>query len=94
MDAMNMQESGKILREKRDMVKLVYIDISEEPDDGAQIISELEQWEEMEQIPCILICQEGNILQYKMALNCSRTTDILTAPLEMEQLKRRTAKQL
>lgn len=74
-----------------DAVSCVYIDISEEQDNGVSILENLSKVY-AGNYPVVIICREGSMEQMRIAVSYSFTTDVLFSPLETDTLKRRVAK--
>lgn len=89
-------EGVKTLDELRDAVRkepekllAVYVDVSDEADYGESIWSQLDEEEWAKQVPLIAVCKEGNLRQIRNAVLSDCLFDLLLAPIEPEQIKRR-----
>lgn len=67
----------------------VYVDVSEQPDDGEQLWYELKNETWIGKLPLIAICQEGNLRQIRYAIVSNLIDDLLFAPLDAESVTRR-----
>lgn len=74
--------------------KILFVDVSSCEDDGKQIWNDLKDVGQFDNVSVIAICEEGNMVQYKMALSCDKVDDIISNPLEGKSLKRRIDKTL
>lgn len=72
-------------------IRLLYIDISDDSDDGQRTIKQITEIEWLREIPFITICREGDMNQYRTAINAG-TRDILIAPLDITFARRRNIK--
>lgn len=72
-------------------IRLLYIDISKEKDDGKTLIDKILAIEWLKGIPFFAICKEGDMNQYIAAIK-SGATDLITAPIDIIFARRRTAK--
>ncbi len=66
-----------------------YVDVSDLSDDGSGIWEKVTQVLAGKQVPVIAICAEGNMQQVKHSVMTEQVQDILYAPLEAANLKRR-----
>ena len=73
---------------EKEGVILVYLDTSE--DDCSEVWEVLENVEKMQDIPVLALCKEGEITQLRQALMHDYVKDVITTPIEIEQLKRRS----
>lgn len=81
----SIERFPEILKEK---MVMAFMDVSDEPDDGAQLWEKaLHKYEWLQQLPVIAICRESNLPQLKAALDAG-VNEILTAPLELSAVKR------
>lgn len=71
-------------------VSLLYIDISTRSDDGERLLAEVLGIDWLQDIPFVVICQEGNMGQYATAIR-QGAADILPAPIDTVFAKRRLA---
>jgi len=72
-------------------IKLLCVDVVDDKDDGMNVWSTVKDIEKMKGVTSVAICEEGNMQQYAKALQLG-ASDILSAPLEMDNLKRRIEK--
>ena len=74
---------------KENNVMAIYVDFSDYPYDGKELWDILKKETWLKKCPIIAICKEGNINQIKYAVNSGIIMDLMLAPLEVPQLKRR-----
>ena len=74
---------------KENNVMAIYVDFSDYPYDGKELWDILKKETWLKKCPIIAICKEGNINQIKYAVNSGIIMDLMLAPLEVAQLKRR-----
>lgn len=67
---------------------LVYIDISEEKDNGKYILEQIKKEKSLKDLPFFAICAEGNIEQYKIAIEAN-AKDIIPVPINLNFIRRR-----
>lgn len=72
-------------------IRLIYIDISMEKDDGENLIERVKNIEWLREIPIFAICKEGDMKQYATAIQYG-TKDIFTVPIDIGFAKRRISK--
>ena len=84
----SMDELKIKVREVKQKVTLLCIDVSDELDDGDELWDIIGKDEIMNQIPVLAVCKEGNMKQYRKAIAYQNTQDMVTAPLEVDQLRR------
>lgn len=72
-------------------VRLIYVDISKETDDGKSLIQRMMSIEWLREIPFFVICREGDMVQYGAAIQCG-ARDIITVPIDITFAKRRITK--
>lgn len=72
-------------------IRLLYIDISMEPDDGGTLIGQVLAINWLNEIPFFIICKEGDMNQYAAAIRHG-AADIITSPIDITFAKRRTIK--
>lgn len=77
------------LYHKEVQILAVYVDVSEQTDDGEQIWNTLKSETWIGKIPLIAICQEGNLRQVRHAIESNIIDDLLFAPLDAESVTRR-----
>lgn len=70
-------------------IRLLYIDISAESDDGEALLNQIKDIEWLKNVPIFAVCKEGNMKQYANALKAN-STDIIPAPIDITFAKRRT----
>lgn len=79
------------INEIQGKIKLLCVDAVDDKDDSMNIWSSVKNLEKIKGVSSIVICQEGNMQQYAKALQLG-AADILSAPLELDNLKRRMEK--
>lgn len=72
-------------------IRLVYIDISREADDGKGLLQRMSEIQWLREIPFFVICREGDMTQYAAAISCG-AKDLITVPLDVTYAKRRITK--
>lgn len=72
-------------------IRLIYLDISKEMDDGKGLIDRMQSIKWLREIPFFAICREGDMKQYAAAAECG-ARDIITAPIDIAFAKRRISK--
>lgn len=72
-------------------IRLIYIDISGEDGDGRELIKQIQEIKWLEGIPCFVICREGDMGQYAVAVQYG-AADLITTPIDITFARRRTAK--
>ena len=89
VDIGSKEALDKALNETDSQISVVYVDVSDCPDDGTAVWENLKMMPEFSEIPVVAICQEGNLTQMKAAVISDVISDLLLAPLEPELLRRR-----
>lgn len=69
-------------------IRLLYVDISKEADDGAGLLDRILHIDWLKEIPFFVICKEGDMGQYAAAIQRG-ARDIITAPVDITFAKRR-----
>lgn len=69
-------------------IKILYVDISLEKDNGRAALKKLQSCHYLSHIPVIVICREGNLIQYKNAIKAN-ALDIIFNPIDIAFAKRR-----
>lgn len=72
-------------------ISIIIADISEDEDDGKQIMEYMQKNTETSIIPRIAICKESNIEQCKIAIQ-SGIVDLMISPIYVDNVRRRVAK--
>lgn len=72
-------------------IRLIYIDISKEADDGKCLLDRMLEIEWLKEIPFFAICREGDMKQYAAAIQCG-ARDIIFMPVDITYAKRRISK--
>lgn len=72
-------------------IRLLYIDISMESDDGGKLIEQVLAINWLNEIPFFIICKEGDMNQYAAAIRHG-AADIISSPVDITFAKRRTLK--
>lgn len=72
-------------------IRLLYIDVSREKDNGEYLIKQVLGIEWLKEIPFFVICREGDMKQYAAAIQ-NGVTDLITVPIDITFAKRRTDK--
>lgn len=72
-------------------IRLLYIDISKEKDDGKGLIKQIMDISWLKDIPFFAICREGDMNQFSAAIQ-SGARDLITVPIDITFARRRTAK--
>lgn len=71
-------------------IRLLYIDISNEKEDGKELIKQVQDIKWLKEIPFFAICKEGNMEQFAVAIQCG-AKDLITVPIDVTFAKRRTS---
>lgn len=79
------------IQEIQGTIKLLFVDAVDDKDDGMKMWNAVKDLEKMKDAFKVAICEEGNMQQYANALQLG-VNDILSSPLEMDNLKRRMEK--
>lgn len=72
-------------------IRLIYIDISKELDNGKSLIERMREIEWLKEIPFFVICREGDMMQYASAVQYG-AKDLITVPVDITFAKRRISK--
>lgn len=75
-------------------IMLAYVDISDMEENTLAFWEALRCCDWLQRVPIIVICEEGNLRQYREALSSDMVADVLTSPLEKSIFERRTARLL
>lgn len=89
----SITEIGGIITDENEKPVCIYIDISDEKDNGSEMLRMINELD-LNNIPIVIICHEGNMKQLRNAVDHDFTKDILYSPLEAATLKRRVAEHL
>ena len=88
-DIQVISDIGECAQMDISQVLAFYVDVSDLSDDGSSIWEKVAHVISGERIPVIAVCAEGNMQQVKHAVMSGQMQDILYAPLEAANLKRR-----
>lgn len=88
-DIQVISDIGECAQMDMRQVLAFYVDVSDLADDGSSIWEKVTHALSGEQTPVIAVCAEGNMQQVKHAVMTEQVQDILYAPLEAANLKRR-----
>ena len=91
VEAIEVDELQYVKKEDIEKLSIVYVDVTDENSD--EIWQAIRKYEWIDFKNVLAICQEGNMVQFRQALEYG-AADILTAPLDGNAFKRRTLKQL
>ncbi len=83
-------EIAGMLSNAENDISCIYIDISDEKDNGAELLRKINEVSPSD-ILVVVICREGCMEQIRLAAGYDFTGDILYSPLETATLKRRVA---
>ena len=74
-------------------IPCIYVDISEMEDNGYRVLEDITNTDNLiiKNMPIAIICKEGSMEQIRLAAGYDCVKDILFAPIEPQQLKRRIA---
>ena len=74
-------------------ITCIYVDISEMEDNGYRVLEDITNTDNLiiKNMPIAIICKEGSMEQIRLAAGYDCVKDILFAPIEPQQLKRRIA---
>lgn len=72
-------------------IPCIYVDISEMEDNGYRVLEDITNTDNLiiKNMPIAIICKEGSMEQIRLAAGYDCVKDILFAPIEPQQLKRR-----
>lgn len=84
----NMNELSRIVDENFDNIKTIFVDVSDEIDEGTYIWKNIESIKKLSNYPIIAIFKEGNLIQCKKAIEAN-VFDIIINPIESTYLRRR-----
>lgn len=87
--AINVEELHVMMKDLKRPIALLCMDVTEEIDDGDEVWEKLGEEDALKNIPVLAICRESNMNQYRKAIVFPNTQDMITAPIEAEQLRRK-----
>lgn len=87
-EAATKEEMENVVKDIAGQIKLVCVDVIDDKDNGKAKWEILADFDVLKEVPRIAICKEGNMMQYAQAIQ-EKSIDILSAPLDLENLKRR-----
>lgn len=88
-DTTTFEGLEQIVSANKKDIPCIYIDISDMQDDGADVLKQLSASKICRNIPVVVLCMEGNMKQVRLAVSYKFVHDIIFAPIEPAQLKRR-----
>lgn len=84
---------ARLAQEDIERAVLAYIDVSEPEEEVADILGRMYELPWMKNIPVVPLCAEGNLLQYRAALDFP-VEDLLGVPIDVSFFKRRVVSHL
>lgn len=85
----SIEELCDLYQKKKQQTIAIYVDVSETLDDGEEMWKLLSNQPWAKSMTIVAICHEGNMSQVKNSVLAGLAADLLFAPLEQGQLKRR-----
>lgn len=85
----SIEELCDLYQKKKQQTIAIYVDVSETLDDGEEMWKLLSNQPWAKSMTIVAVCHEGNMLQVKNSVLAGLAADLLFAPLEQGQLKRR-----
>lgn len=85
----SIEELCDLYQKKKQQTIAIYVDVSETLDDGEEIWKLLSNQPWAKSMTIVAVCHEGNMSQVKNSVLAGLAADLLFAPLEQGQLKRR-----
>lgn len=84
----SIEQTAITLRDHSDNVSFIFIDMSVSNDNGEKIWKYINSHQEFNDVPVVAICEEGNMRQYKLAVD-NNVMDIISMPLDASVVRRR-----
>lgn len=91
IEVSTLQEMIRFQKSYGDDLRLLWIDISCNSEAQLHLLNKLSQCSEFSSIPYVALCAEGDMAQYRWALDAG-AADIISMPLDEGQAKRRMIK--
>lgn len=85
----SIEELCDLYQKKKQQTIAIYVDVSETLDDGEEMWKLLSNQPWAKSMTIVAVCHEGNMSQVKNSVLAGLAADLLFAPLEQGQLKRR-----
>ena len=85
----SIEELCDLYQKKKQQTIAIYVDVSETLDDGEEMWKLLSNQPWAKSMTIVAVCHEGNMSQVKNSVLSGLAADLLFAPLEQGQLKRR-----
>lgn len=85
----SIEELCDLYQKKKQQTIAIYVDVSEALDDGKEMWKLLVNQPWAKSMTIVAVCHEGNMSQVKNSVLAGLASDLLFAPLEQGQLKRR-----
>lgn len=85
----SIEELCDLYQKKKQQTIAIYVDVSETLDDGKEMWKLLSNQPWAKSMTIVAVCHEGNMSQVKNSVLAGLAADLLFAPLEQGQLKRR-----
>ena len=85
----SIEELCDLYQKKKQQTIAIYVDVSETLDDGEEMWKLLSNQPWVKSMTIVAVCHEGNMSQVKNSVLSGLAADLLFAPLEQGQLKRR-----
>ncbi len=85
----SIEELCGLYQKKKQQTIAIYVDVSEALDDGEEMWKLLANQPWAKSVTIVAVCHEGNMSQVKNSVLAGLASDLLFAPLEQGQLKRR-----
>lgn len=85
----SIDELCELYQKRSQKTVALYVDVSEASDDGEEMWKLLENQPWTKNLTIVAVCHEGNMSQVKNSVLSGMASDLLFAPLEQGQLKRR-----
>lgn len=85
----SIEELCDLYQKKKQQTIAIYVDVSETLDDGEEMWKLLSNQPWAKSMMIVAVCHEGNMSQVKNSVLAGLAADLLFAPLEQGQLKRR-----
>lgn len=92
LEAIDVADMERILREAGDKVSIIFVDVTDAADSGKEIWEQIQMSEAYDNCKIIAVCEEGNLKQYRNAIECGKIADVFTTPLEAGYIKKRVCR--